>query len=88
MNNLKLVRKLGWETVRRYCISRNLYTRGCNEEYESLYEYIAEKNYIISDEDLLVIANDILVHSDTDLLIENIFSGLNRESYYELEEEI
>lgn len=81
---MKLIRKLGWETVRRYCISRNLYTNGCNEEYTALYEFISGKGNKINDEDLLYVAEDIWKHSITDLYIEDIFTGLNSESYYEI----
>lgn len=80
---MKLVRKLGWDTVRQYCIKNELYTNGCNQEYTSLYDYITLKKYTIDDEALLYIAEDIWKHSITDLYIEDIFSGLNRESYYE-----
>lgn len=79
----KVIRKLGWDTVRGYCISRKLYTNGCNQEYEKLYKFIIKKNYNISDKDLMRISEDIWMHSITDLEVIDIFTGLNSQSYYE-----
>lgn len=79
----KIIRCLGWDTVRGYCISRKLYTNGCNQEYEKLYKFITKKKYIISDKDLYNISYDIWMHSITDLEIMDIFTGLNSQSYYE-----
>ena len=81
---MKLIRILGWDTVRAYCVRNSLYTNGCNQEYTALYEYITERKYRIDDEALLYIAEDIYKHSITDLYLEDIYSGLNRESYYQI----
>lgn len=80
---MKIIRKLGWDTVRGYCIDRKLYTNGSNEDYEKLYNFITKKKYNITDNDIIKIAEDIKIHSITDLEIIDIITGLNMNSYYE-----
>ena len=84
---MRIVRKLTWDSVRSYCINNDLYTRGFNEDYTRLYNYIADRDNYIGDNDLIIIAKDIWYHSDmesNDLELDNIISGLNRLSFYEV----
>lgn len=84
---MRIIRKLTWDSVRSYCINNDLYTRGFNEDYTRLYNYIADRDNYIEDNDLIIIANDIWYHSDmesNDLELDNIISGLNRLSFYEV----
>lgn len=80
---MKLIRKLDWYGVRDCCIKNELYTNGCNEEYNNLSDYVYNHN-IINDEDLIYIATDILEHSITDMTLEDIVSALNRRSHIEV----
>lgn len=80
----RVIRKLGFDTIRSYCIERKLYINGTNEEYNNLYDFVSELNNQITDFQLWLISQDIKEHSITDLQIIDIFTGLNRESYYEV----
>lgn len=80
---MKLERIIRWDEVRRFCIDNELYTNGCNEEYNKLYEFIVERNNKINDDDLVIISEDILDHSITEFELIDIISGLNRRSFYQ-----
>lgn len=73
----KEVKTIDFESVRGKCIEKGWYTRGTAAEYEELADYIYERDEVTV-EDLVVIATDILEHSDTEYNVEAILWELNR----------
>lgn len=68
---VKILERMDVGLVREYCIKRNLYTMGTNEEYSNMlnmcYEYSAREG----DVDILQkIAEDIIEHSEPEVLDE------------------
>lgn len=56
-----------WSDVRSYCISRNFYTCGNNEEYDRLCDYVNSfetTDYECFNDFLYRVAVDIAIHSD------------------------
>ena len=81
----KLIRELRFEDVRRVCIENNLYTKGDNEDYTNLMFFVTElKN--MTDYRLILIAKDILKHSDTDYSLATIVTLLNEKIFIDIEE--
>lgn len=65
-------------SVRSMCCECNLYTKGTNEQYETMFNMVFAlypKN-IITGEDLYPIAADIQNHSRTDMDVESIMFAL------------
>lgn len=71
------VKSIDFESVRGKCIEKRWYTRGTTKEYTALADYILDLEEVTT-ENLVVIANDILEHSETDYNIEAILWELNR----------
>lgn len=81
-NNLptfKEVRLITWDEVRSLCIAKRWYTRGTNEQYSDLAAFVDDLEEATT-ADLVIIANDILEHSDTEYNLEAILWELNRAS--------
>lgn len=72
---MKYARILRNDDVREMCISNELYTNGCNEEYYKMFEKCEGE---ITDEKLFEIATDIYDHSCTDMTVLDIANALNR----------
>lgn len=51
------------DDVRQLCIDSKFYTKGTNKEYSEMLEYVKDHPYP-TDNDILVVANDIAKHSD------------------------
>lgn len=82
---MKLIKELRFEDVRRICIEHNLYTNGCNEDYNQLMYFVTElKN--MTDYRLILIAKDILNHSITDYSLDTIVTLLNEKIFITVEE--
>lgn len=62
MYGYKEVRVLGRETLRMLCIERRWYTKGTNEEYETVLKMASKDN--ITTDDIVEIATDIVEHSN------------------------
>ena len=71
------VKSIDFESVREKCIVKRWYTRGTTKEYTDLADYIFDLEEVTT-ENLVVIANDILEHSETDYDIEAILWELNK----------
>lgn len=52
--------------VRQFCINHDFYTRGTNEEYDDLFDYV-KKHPRMDEIPLSVVVGDIIKHSDIDL---------------------
>lgn len=72
-------RFISWDEVRRLCIEKRWYTRGTNEQYTELAIFVEDLEEVTT-EDLVIIANDILEHSNTEYDLEAILWELNRAS--------
>jgi len=76
--------------LRAYCVRRNFYTRGTNQQYAHLFDIASD--YDGSIEQLEMIARDIAEHSFEDVLkeycnnekelISNIMTGIERYCVY------
>lgn len=75
MLKIKETRKLSWEAVREICINHNLYTRGCNEEYAKLEDYVRNLKNVTS-RSIYKIAKDIQDHSDPKYSLEILMMAL------------
>ena len=71
------VKSIDFESVRGKCIAKGWYTKGTVAEYEELADFIYDLEEATV-EDLVVIANDILEHSDTEYNMEAILWELNK----------
>lgn len=68
--------------LREFCIERNLYTCGDNEEYSRL---LAKEGQLDLDE-IRWIALDIIAHSETDYTVEEMMEAiLNTKTYFEVQ---
>lgn len=72
-------RFISWDEVRSLCIEKRWYTRGTNEQYTELAIFVEDLEEVTT-EDLVIIANDILEHSNTEYGLETILWELNRAS--------
>lgn len=64
--------------LRRFCVKEKLYTRGRDEDYGNLFDYIDSKNQTkrgLATKDIIYIAEDIKKHSDTEYEITNLSIG-------------
>lgn len=72
MMKIKETRYLYWEELRAFCIRRDYYTLGTNEDYEALYSMLPEVQYRegrrksphVTAKDLLKVAKDIMDNSN------------------------
>ena len=64
--------------VRRMCIDHDYYTRGDNEDYSHMLNWVDRLYPNV--ENMLFIAKDIKAHSDEDIPVESIMFGLEREA--------
>ena len=69
-------RTMSTEDLRKLCIERNWYTCGNNEEYCALFEYV--RTHDMTTENIVLVADNIKSHSDTEQEIESIASDLTR----------
>lgn len=58
-------RILTQENLRKICIEYNFYTKGNNKDYANLMNFTKE-NVNLNTEEIVGIANDIKIHSETD----------------------
>lgn len=65
------------ETIRSMCIRHNLYTKGSNDEYNSMLDLV--DSFEPSIQMIYIIASDILKHSNTDMTIETLMYTINKE---------
>lgn len=65
MKKITEFRRINWDAVRSYCIGKNLYTKGNNEQYEYLLFVLCDDSRNCDTELLELIANDIINHSDS-----------------------
>lgn len=72
-------RFITWDDVRSLCITKRWYTRGTNEQYSELAAFVEDLEEATT-ADLVIIANDILEHSDTKYDLEAILWELNKAS--------
>ena len=66
------------DDLRNLCIKNNWYTRGNSDEYENLLHVCGGNKKIITTDDVVKIANDILDHSETDYYFEAVCFELFR----------
>lgn len=66
------------ESVRSMCIRHNLYTHGNNTDYNRMLDLVDYSEPTL--EMIIVIANDILKHSEDNQTLENIMYLLSNES--------
>jgi hypothetical protein len=83
---MKETRYIFAEDVRTYCINKNLYTRGCCEEYSALLNFVRGLQNVTT-EDIVHIATDIKDHSETGMSVSNICFEIARECRSSFEEE-
>lgn len=68
---VKVLERMDVELVRNYCIRRELYTMGTNEEYSKMFDMCYEYSAREGDVDILQkIAEDIIEHSAPEVLDE------------------
>lgn len=82
-NKMQERSRLSFDGVRSFCISKNLYTRGNNEEYTRLANmlfYWQETGQNIDTAKLQIVAQNILDHSDTEYELESLMFSLKREA--------
>lgn len=82
-NKMQEHSRLDFDDVRSFCISKNLYTRGTNEEYTRLANilfYWQETGQDIDTAKLQIVAQNILDHSDTEYELESLMFSLKREA--------
>lgn len=76
---------VGSEELRRFCIQRNFFTKGDNQEYSKLFQ-MCRDNLQMKPEDLITVATYILDHSseeDSDYLQSLLGFGFTREETIE-----
>ncbi len=73
-------RFISWDKVRNLCIEKRWYTRGTNGQYTELAIFVEDLEEVTI-EDLVIIANDILEHSETEYNLEGILWELIRTSW-------
>lgn len=81
----KITFYVGSEELRRFCIQRNLFTKGDNREYSKLFQ-MCRDNLRMTTADLIEVARYILDHSsyeDSDYLQSLDSFGLNRQDTIE-----
>ena len=84
---IKETRGLYYGDVMGYCIENNLYSRGTNEDYAKMLDYIQGlKN--VTGKALYKIAKDIKEHSDTHYEITDLMFDLAKKcnSFFEMNE--
>ena len=69
---MEFYEQLNWEKVRQFCIDRNLYTRGSNEEYSKMLQMCNGSSPIA----IIAVSADILAHSSTDMSEVDIATAL------------
>ena len=86
---LKIYRTTDRDSIRNMCIRNNFYTRGTNEDYANMLEYVRLYGVMYRDCDLEHIAKDIMEHSDWDKYdadyderFENVAATILREATY------
>ena len=70
MKKITEFRRIDWDAVRSYCIKKNLYTKGNNEQYEYLLFTLCDDLRNCDTELLELIANDIVNHSDVERIMD------------------
>ena len=63
---VKELRTLRAESLRVLCVEHNWYTRGSGMEYKNLLDFVGTKENLAT-EDILLIATDIVEHSELEL---------------------
>ncbi len=63
IRDFKVQRLLDTTTLRKVCVENDYYTRGTSEEYDNLFKIIWD-NKIVTDEQLIKVAEDIYNHSN------------------------
>lgn len=69
---IKEKRVIRFEKVRSMCINQDLYDCGTNEDYSNLLLNLCSNEKEMTLEKIIEIAEDILIHSDTEMEITNI----------------
>ena len=80
MLNFKERRILTQENLKKLCIENKFYTRGDNKDYTYLMNFTKE-NVNLSTDDIIEIACDIKVHSDTELKLISIIEIVANSCY-------
>ena len=75
-------RFIDFEKVRNYCIANNLYELGTNEDYNNLLLNLCRRDKEIKTNDLIMIAENILIFSETEMDIKNIIFDLANQCCY------
>lgn len=87
MTVIKETRNWNSNSVRAMCIKHELYTRGDNEAYSKMLNYVdAHKEPTL--EDMVNVAGDIIAHSDYEGEIADMMFNLGNEaiiSFYDVE---
>jgi len=78
-------RKMTMESLRGLCVRNDWYTSGTNAEYDKLL--MMTKADDITTDVLVRMANDILIHSETDHYMESVLFELSRICYSVFEKE-
>lgn len=80
---IREVRQISKEKVRAMCIRNELYDCGTNEDYDNLLSVLCNNDeYEMTTEHILRIAEDIIIHSDTEMDIKDIMFELINECCY------
>ena len=77
LRNLKSERKWDADSVRGMCIRENFYTKGTNEEYSEMLDYV--DNNEPTEENLFWVAVDIKNHTADEQTITNIMYILEKD---------
>lgn len=71
-----------WDSfdVQRVCIKHELYTRGTNDDFRKMLDFVHKKNP--TTRNIYLVAKDIWEHSKTDSTIGHIMFLLSRDAVY------
>lgn len=79
---LKEVRAIDCEKVRSMCIRLDLYDCGTNEDYSNLLFSLCSNEHEMNTSQILKIAEDILIHSDSEIELTSIMFNLINDCCY------
>ena len=82
----KEIRLMDVDAMREFCIKRDLFTRGTNDEYDEFLRSVANCENITTD-DLVRFAEEIIKHSKGGWDIEELMSGIAYQCYTNFVEE-
>lgn len=79
---VKEIRKIDFEKVRAMCISNDLYDCGTNADYNHLLLVLCDRCQNVTTAKIIEIAEDILIHSDSEIELTSIMYMLANDCCY------